>query len=64
MENQQKIEAPTEADVDTIARALLHAQRVTTEVLGAERERTRNRSETASYGLPLTPARIPNTHRS
>ena len=34
MENQQKIEPPTEADIDSIARAILHAQRVTTEVLG------------------------------
>jgi Domain of unknown function (DUF3806) len=41
MENQQKIEAPTEADVDTLARAILHAERVTTEVLGSEMEGTR-----------------------
>jgi hypothetical protein len=34
MENQQKIEAPTEADIDTVARALLHAQHMTTEILG------------------------------
>jgi Domain of unknown function (DUF3806) len=40
MENQ-KIEAPTEADIDTVARAILHAQRVTTEVLGVEMGGTR-----------------------
>jgi hypothetical protein len=41
MENRQKIEAPTEADIDRVARALLHAQRVTTEILGVELDGTR-----------------------
>ena len=41
MESQQKIEAPTESDIDTVARAILHAQRVTTEVLGCEMDGTR-----------------------
>jgi hypothetical protein len=37
----QKIEAPTEEDIDSIARAIVHAQRVTTEVLGVEMDGTR-----------------------
>jgi len=38
---QQQIEAPTEEDIDHIAQAILHAQRVTTEVLGQEMDGTR-----------------------
>jgi hypothetical protein len=41
MENQQKIEAPTESDIDSVAQAILHAQRVTMEVLGSEMNGTR-----------------------
>jgi Domain of unknown function (DUF3806) len=41
MENQLRIEAPTEADIDRIARALIHAQHVTTEVLGSKMDGTR-----------------------
>jgi hypothetical protein len=41
MEKQPKIEAPTEADIDSIARALLHAQHVTTEILAVEMDGTR-----------------------
>ena len=37
----QQIEAPNEADIDNIAQAILHAQRVTTEVLGLEMDGTR-----------------------
>jgi hypothetical protein len=41
MENGQKIEAPTEADIDAIARALLHAQGVAADVLGSPMDGTR-----------------------
>ena len=41
MENTLRIEAPTEADIDRIARALLHAQQVTAEVLGSTLDGTR-----------------------
>ena len=37
----QQIEAPTEEDIDSIAQAIVHAQHVTTEVLGAELDGTR-----------------------
>jgi hypothetical protein len=37
----QQIEAPTEEDIDDIAQAILHAQRVATEVLGVEMDGTR-----------------------
>ncbi len=42
MENQQLIEPPTEADIDQIARALLHAELVATEVLGSKLSGTRH----------------------
>ena len=37
----QKIEAPTEADIDAIARALIHAEHVVHEVLGAKLDGSR-----------------------
>jgi hypothetical protein len=38
----QKIESPTESDIDAIARALIHAEHVVREALGSQLDSTRN----------------------
>jgi hypothetical protein len=40
--SEQKIEAPTESDIDGIARAVVHAERVVEETLGSKLDGTRN----------------------